>query len=292
VEEVYATLLCPPTPHPTLKGEIDYYFEATRILAYRLLHKSSTKDLHNRRFIVLATEGVLPEQIRQLQLDGAFVHTVSAMPPPKVVDRTKIRERWKDQFTKLKLWNMTEYSKVLYIDADILPIRPLSAVFDTPLAIDKEGHPYLFASVYDSGQAREFGSYSRPVPVLGPNDTHGGPVFNAGMFLIHPSHRQANYVQSIYDNIPNGEDFTGSMEQGFLRYVYRDDGGYPWARLSQIYNTQWPRLKDSEVSHALHDKMWRDDSPVAWDLRRFWYVAWGEMQGWSDERQRSQNWRQ
>jgi hypothetical protein len=51
-------------------------------------------------------------------------------------------------------------------------------------------------------------------------------------------------------------------------------------------------LKDSNVSHALHDKMWKDNSPVAWDLRRFWYVAWGEMQGWSDERQRSKKCRQ
>lgn len=56
-----------------------------------------------------------------------------------------------------------------------------------------------------------------------------------------------------------------------------------------MYNTQWPRLDDVEVSYALHDKMWKDGSPVAWDLRRGWYVAWGEMLGWHKERERLRN---
>jgi len=72
-----------------------------------------------------------------------------------------------------------------------------------------------------------------------------------------------------------------------LKYAYRNGGDYQWTRLSQMYNTQWPRLEDTNVSYAIHDKFWRDRSPVAWNLRRFWYVAWGEMQGWSETRQKS-----
>jgi alpha-N-acetylglucosamine transferase len=283
-KEVYMTLLCPGTPHPAANGGIDYYFEATRILAYRLLHKSFTKDLQNRPLIVLATQDVLPEQIRALESDGAIVRQVSAIAPPKGTDLTKINQQWKDQYTKLIILNMTEYTKVLYIDADILPVRPLSAVFDTPVNIDHEGDPYLFAAAYDSAYVRDNGHYTRPMPTLGPDDTHAFGVFNAGLFLVHPSHKQADYVQDIYDNPVEGQDFTGGMEQDLLRYAYRDAGEFPWTRLSQMYNTQWPRLEDLEVSHAVHDKMWKDDSPVQWDLRRFWYVAWGEMRGWADTR--------
>src|SRR5271154_5395100 len=60
--EVYMTLLCPPST--VSQGGVDYYFEATRILTYRLLHKPSTRDLHNRPLIILATETVTPEQLR------------------------------------------------------------------------------------------------------------------------------------------------------------------------------------------------------------------------------------
>lgn len=289
VKEVYATLLCPPTPNPALKNKTDYYFEATRILTYRLLHKPSTKDLHNRSLIVLATEGVLQEQVRQLRRDGATVKTVPAIKPPKGVDLNKTFSRWKNQYTKLMFWNMTEYSKILYMDSDILPIRQLSAVFDTPLSIDKDGHPYLFAAVYDSMKIRNFGKFTHPIPVLGPDDTSAGTMFNAGLFFIHPSEQQATYLQSIYDNPPQGQDFTKYMEQSMLKYAYRNEGNYHWTRLSQMYNTQWPRLQDIKASYALHDKFWREDSPVAWDLRKYWYVAWGEMQGWSEERERTKN---
>jgi alpha-N-acetylglucosamine transferase len=278
--EVYMTLLCPPTPHPSLNGGIDWYFEATRILAYRLLHKPSTKDTGNRPLVVLTTEAVLPEQIRTLQAVGAIVRPVTAIEPPTGIDRSKINQQWKDQFTKLTVWNMTEYSKVLYIDSDILPVRPLSAVFETPLSEDIHGNEYLFAAVYDDGVVRDEGKFTRPVPKVGPDDTHGDTIFNAGMFLVHPSIEQARYINRIYQDPRMTQQFMDYMEQSLLRYAYRDDGPYPWTRLSLMYNTQWPRLEDLDGTHALHDKMWKENSPVDWDLRRFWYFAWGEMRGY------------
>jgi inositol 3-alpha-galactosyltransferase len=280
------TLLCPPSPHPYSIGEIDYYFEATRILVYRLLHKAATKDLDDRNIVVLTTESVLPEQIRTLRADGAIVRPVETIAPPRGVDVAHVNPQWINQFTKLTMWNMTEYTRILYIDADILPVRPLSSLFDTPFELDTDGAPYLFAATYDSAWVRDTGHYTRPVPPLLLNDTHGADAFNAGMFHFHPSHEQAEYVYSIYNNPPDGQDFTHGMEQDLLRYAYRDGGAYPWTRLSQMFNTQWPRLADLETTHAVHDKMWKKNSPVRWDLRRFWYVAWGEMQGWSEERRR------
>lgn len=277
------TLLCPPEPSSAI-NDIDFYFEATRILAYRLMHKPSTRDLNGRRHIILATENVSPAQIQILESDGAIVKSVKAMPPPRGTNMSRVNKQWKNQYTKLTIWNMTEYTKVLYIDADILPVRPLSDVFNTPTVIGKNGEPYMFAATYDSAWVRDFGKYSRPVPELGPDDKTSSDAFNAGMFFVHPSHRQAEYIQSIYDNPIEGVDFTIGMEQDLLRYAYRDSGDYPWVRLSQMYNTQWPRLADLEASHAIHDKMWKDDSPVQWDLRWFWYVAWGEMMGWSNAR--------
>ena len=110
---------------------------------------------------------------------------------------------------------------------------------------------------------------------------------HAGLFLIHPSEQQTKYLWSIYENPPKGQDFTTFMEQSMLKYAYRDDADYHWTRLSHMYNTQWPRLQDMAASYALHDKFWKETSPVTWNLRRFWYVAWGEMRGWSEERRQN-----
>ena len=279
--EVYATLLCPQSRNTASKTNgIDFYYEATRVLTYRLLHKSSTKDIHNRQLIVLATELVLPEQIRQLRQDGAIVKVVAAIRAPKNINRRRSMARWRDQYTKLLLWQMTEYSKILYIDSDIIPIRPLSSIFDTPFSIDKEGQPYLFAATYDSSLARRYGRYSQPVPILGPDDKYAGDTPHAGLFLIHPSEKQSKYLQSLYDNPPQGQNFISFMEQSLLKYAYRDGGDYHWTRLSQMYNTQWPRSVDMNASYALHDKFWKRDCLKACDLVKYWFTAWGEMQGW------------
>lgn len=273
------TLLSPPTPHPGSNRRIDFDFEATRVLAYRILHKPSTKDLHNRCLIVLTTESVLPKQIQILRAAGAIVRPVSAIGPPAEIDPKETIKHSKNQFTRLQIWNMTEYSKILYIEPDILPIRPLSALFETPPTKDMYGTEYLFAATYDSEQIRDSGKFTRPIPKSGPTDISAGVNFNTGMFLIHPSEQHARYLRAIYHDPAKAKHFSDMTEQSLLRYAYRDDGPYPWTRFSHMYNTQWPRLEDLAKSHAIRDKFWKEDGHVGWDLRRFWYFAWGEMRG-------------
>ena len=275
------TLLAPPTPHPASNRRIDFYFEATRILAYRLLHKPSTKDRHGRPFVVLTTESVPPEQIQVLRSYGAIVRPVTSIGLPRGGSPPENNQQSKDQFTKLQIWNMTEYSKILYIEPDVLPIRPLSAVFETPFSKDKYGTQYLFAAVYDSEEVRDSGKFTNPIPKLRLDDTSAGETFNIGMFLIRPTVQHALYVNSTYNDPRKAQYFTDMVEQTLLRYAYRKDGPYPWTRLSQIYNTQWPRLEDMSNSHAIRGQFWNEDTSVDWDLRRFWYFAWGETRGFS-----------
>ena len=282
--EAYMTLYCPPTPHPWTEGKIDYYFEGTRITVHNMLHKESTKDPKHRPFVVLVTESVLPEQVDILEHDGALVQYVPTLPPPPVINMTVIDPRWKDQFTKLRIWNMTEYSRILYMDCDVLPIRPLSSIFDTPIAIDLEGDPWLFAAVYDSAWLRQWGTSDEPVAQAGPDDKDGADSFNAGMFLLHPNSKQADYVNSLYYSPPDGLKYECCMEQDLLRFAYRNSGPFRWIRLSHMYNTQWPRIEDMHMSHALHGKLWDDSAPTPWSVRRHWFVAWGEMRGWNENR--------
>jgi len=281
--EKYVTLLAPPSPHPWDEGQVDHYFETVTIMAHRLLRNPHTKDPFNREFLVLATNSVKPKQISILQQLGAQVRVVQTLPPPSNVDPTRMVYRWKDQYTKLLLWNMTECTRIVYIDADSLIIKPISELFDLPPQ-HKNSEEWMFASVYDAAPIKGFGTYPDPLPPLGPDDKWGWPEFSGGQFVLMPTQAQSNYIFSIYNNPPD-VDFTDTMEQSFLRYAYGDDGPYPWIRLSQIYNTQWPRAVDITASKIIHEKSWIGGPNNVPELEEEWHRGWGDVQGYLAQKQ-------
>jgi hypothetical protein len=280
-KEAYITLLSPSDPHPWAEGKTDYYFEAVKVIMHRVLRNQTTRDPFNRPFIVLVTSLVPRKQIKILESHGAIVRTVSTIaPPPGTVDFERINPRYKDQFTKMHVWNMTEYNRLLFVDADMLPIRSFHDVFDTGTKM-KGDEEWLFAAVYDSGNSRRDNGRNPP----GPEDK-GRPAdkdLNAGMFLLKPSSTQASYIFDMFIHPPK-KDFSVFMEQDLLRWAYRDAGPYPWIRLSHLYNTQWCRPYDLDTAYVLHDKLWGGGRGTGDELRRKWYEAWGEMVGWDASR--------
>ena len=48
------------------------------------------------------------------------VHIVNRIPPPKFISSSS---RLRDLYTKFTAWNMTEYSQILLVDADIIILR-------------------------------------------------------------------------------------------------------------------------------------------------------------------------
>jgi alpha-N-acetylglucosamine transferase len=275
--EKYVTLLAPSSPHPWDSGGVDYYFETVMVMAHRLLHHHLTKDPYGRAFLVVATEAIKPKQVAMLTEMGAEVKVVASLPPPSNVDPTQVYDRWKDQYTKLLFWNMTEYQRIVYIDADSMIIKPVYELFDLPVQHSDAGD-WLFASVYDAAPKKGFGSYPPGIPPLGPDDKWGHTLFSAGQFVLMPTQQQSEYVFSIYNNPPD-VDFRATMEQSFLRYAYRDEGPYPWVRLSQLYNTQYPRAMDLRVSKIVHEKSWVGGPNSVKELMDRWYKGWGDVQG-------------
>lgn len=276
--EAYVTLLSPSDPHPWAEGRTDFYFEACKVIAHRLLRNSTTRDPYNRPYIILVTSLVPQRQIETLESHGVIIKHVSTIAPPRgTVNFQHINPRYKDQFTKLHVWNMTEYDRIAYFDADTLPILPVHTIFDTPTQ-QKDDEEWLFAAIYDSGNSRNGGQRNTP----GPEDK-GRPEdkdLNAGVFLLKPSEIQSEYISEMFRNPPK-RDFTVFMEQDLLRWAYRDNGPYPWIRLSHLYNTQWCREEDLDTAWVLHDKLWGGGRGIDDKLRRKWYEAWGEMLGWS-----------
>ena len=117
---------------------------------------------------------------------------------PRDVDNTY--PRFRDQFSKLNLWNMTQYERVLYLDSDTLCVGSIMPL----LQIEISGKPLWAArdirnSVWQEG-------------------------FNMGVFMIQPNASEFKRLLILKDDKKFHFEVV-MAEQGFLNAVYRDMWG-------------------------------------------------------------------
>jgi glycogenin glucosyltransferase len=101
--------------------------------------------------------------------------------------------------TKLHIFRLVQYKKVIFLDADVLPIRPLSHLFHIT-------HPFS------------------AVPDVGWPD-----IFNSGVLVISPGDDKFDEVRKILGT-------RGSWDGGDQGVLNEWRGG-DWNRLSFTYNT-------------------------------------------------------
>lgn len=108
-------------------------------------------------------------------------------------------------FTKLRLWQQTQFAKIVYLDADTLPLQNLDSLFALPIP---------------SGLAA--------APELGFPD-----CFNSGVLVLTPSF---STFASLHAKALKGESFDGG-DQGLLNTYFE----HKWERLSFLYNLEMYR---------------------------------------------------
>ncbi|KAF1961641.1 nucleotide-diphospho-sugar transferase [Byssothecium circinans] len=240
----------------------DSYFIATRTLAYQLLHAPDTK-LRNKSitFVALCSQSLPEEKRERLRQDGATVVEIQDVPVGSWV-QTNV-DRWKEQFTKLRVFEMTQYKRILYIDADTMIMKPMDDIFAEPevttlaptllsrkdqIKDDESELPkeWFFAARSDNAFS---GERDHPVP---PFQTLS---LSAGFFMVAPDKKLFEHLQSVIQH--EGRFDPWSMEQSMLNYVFRRDGPMPWRELNWRWSATWPSEKDVEMGvHSLHEKFW------------------------------------
>lgn len=254
-----ATFLTGGSSPADAENEDDYYYVATRTLGYQILHDPATRCNTSIPFLVLVTSSVPVFKREQLMKDGAVVVEVEDVPLPWWV-KTGVT-RWKDQFAKLRIFEMLDYERVLFIDADTLLTRSICPIFDekdisipmTTLADrknqmkgDEAALPaqYLFAARSDNAFTGE-----REHPFPPPPTT----VFTAGFWLAAPSKEMFQYLMSVTNHYRRFDPHT--MEQSLLNYAFRREGPMPWFELDYMWSATWPSMRDLEGGVAsLHEK--------------------------------------
>jgi alpha-N-acetylglucosamine transferase len=290
----YATLLAADSNHPDDPDNLhdDYYFIATRILGYQIMHAPETRS-KDIPFIVLATKSVSEKKLDRLYLDGAIVVVVETVEKPSWIAGTG-PPNWQELFDKLRLWELTQFDLICFLDGDHILNRPLDGIFDDPAVAlrhtldrpdkNKQDEGPLPASYVFAGQPEMNVAHHYP-PSIEAGDYLNINYLNAGFFVAQPSLE----VQKFYLNIMQiPERFpTQLQEQNLLNYVHRsegENGNMPWIQLGTGWNVHYPKMEDLKGGVAsLHEKWWapvdKELGPYlnSWRWRMEGYYEAGEL---------------
>ncbi|KAF2769551.1 nucleotide-diphospho-sugar transferase [Teratosphaeria nubilosa] len=286
----YATFLAGPY-EPELIDDIhrDKYFIATRILAYQLLHAPETRTQNHYPFIVLVTDDVPEHKRDRLRRDGAMVWEAPALDSGWV--KTEI-STWQKVLSKLRLWQLTQFERIAFLDGDTVLTTPLDGIFedravneritnDNAGAISADESPmpfsYVLAGVPEMNAAHHF------PPTDEQNDWPNVNYLNAGFFVLKPSLQLMQYYATL-TAIP--ERFDPHLpEQNLLNYAHRREGNMPWVQLDTRWNMHYPTVDDLKGGVAsLHEKWW---DPVNKDLKPFLQSWRWRMEGYWEARDAS-----
>lgn len=234
----------------------DHYFQGTRMLLYQLLHNPETATNTSVDFVVLVQKEVPESNREQLRSEGAIV---------KEVEDVKLdwiqpgRDRWAHVMTKLRVYQLVEYEKVLLMDSDIVVLQRIDAIFDDPAA--QVFQNLNNASNVMDDEAPQPSSYimagnSGPAAIEHDWPGERGNRLNAGFVILQPSEEMFQHQYSVASI--EGRFFSGSPEQNLWNYVYDRNRNMPWKQVDPIWTANTVVYNDYlHGVKTMHEKYWR-----------------------------------
>ncbi|GAM90467.1 hypothetical protein ANO11243_085110 [Dothideomycetidae sp. 11243] len=257
--------------------EQDKYLISTRILAYQLLHANETRSRdRNIPFIVLVTDQTSQSARERLRRDGATVLEVPAITADWLAPR---RERWKKVMTKLRLWELVDFERIAFLDADSLLAQPLDHIFHDPAAAEQmtnqqafrgPGDPSTMPASYVFGGNHD--NLHIPRPGQKPLKMKGDLC--AGFFILKPDVALLrHYLSALHQPHSFKSDLP---EQNLLTAVHGWNGSMPWKQIDLKTNAFSPGIYDIQKGiKTIHEKWWFEGCDAElqrWMMNRRWMM--------------------
>ncbi|VFQ84896.1 unnamed protein product [Cuscuta campestris] len=171
--------------------------------------------------VVAAVWPDVPEEHRRLLVaQGCVVREIEPLYPSQ--DESPFaRDYYVVNYSKLQFWQFVEYSKMIYLDADMQVFQNIDHLFDLP-----NGYLYAVADCV----CEEHGppcpeTLPWPETLLGPRPSF---YFNGGMFVFQPNLCTYKSLLKCFQVTPP----TAFAEQDFLNMFFKDK----CKRLPYVYN--------------------------------------------------------
>lgn len=219
--------------------------------------------------IVMITVDTLTQAaLAALYAEGCEVIPVERYSPAGLDTSSYKLQAYGECWCKLRMWELEEYSRLVYLDADMLVIQNLDALFHLP--------PGFWAAP-DCAAGRPTQAERNACALLHADKCGRPSYFNAGMFVMTPSVKELARIEAALEA---GELIIGGYaEQDALNCFYSN----VWQPLPHTFNLQkgikhhHPELWcpfDSAVIHYTDKKPWqgRDGENSAYvDIVDLWW---------------------
>ncbi|KAJ3216183.1 hypothetical protein HDU67_009832 [Dinochytrium kinnereticum] len=214
-------------------------------------------------------------------------------------------ERFADVWTKLNIWNLTDYDLICYLDADMLVLRNMDDVFDqlpegkelgaVPACVcnphkiktypdwwipENCAHTHEGASrATQSSDSDSAISFAAPASVTSiPTTTRSPRYFNSGLLLLRPSKKT---FDGLLDDLANKGEFLADFsfpDQDYLNHLYPDFVGlsYKYNALKTLWKYHQKLWNDSEVCnvHFILEKPWDVPGGDYKPINDWWWNVW------------------
>ncbi|KFA56396.1 hypothetical protein S40293_04999 [Stachybotrys chartarum IBT 40293] len=241
------------------------YLAGVIILAHTLKQHGSRYPL-----IVLYTPNLEKDAVAALELEAAKSNIIpwqcEFLLPPEGVKTLLIAERFKDTWTKLRIFELFGYDAVCYLDADMAIFKNMDAVFEyeTKLPADWLGANHACVCNLDKDSwapedwTAENCAYTplrHPTALtdpLQPSDTTPRTyrLLNGGMLLFHPSEALWESMLHTFNTSPLLSTYQ-FPDQDFLADFF----DRKWLAMGW----QWNAIK---TMRYWHPDLWRDDEVI------------------------------
>jgi alpha-N-acetylglucosamine transferase len=236
----------------TLVTNADYIKGATA-LVHSLRRTGTSADI-----VILHTGAVEPADLHHFMALGCRIVEVEHLPLSEAFNERHARKNIHgaapftkgrkpdfhtplDNFCKLRLWQMEEYRTVVFLDADVVVLRPIDKLFDYP---EFSAAPNVYESLADFHR------------------------LNSGVFVAKPSNATFDEMLKALDQ---ADSFWRRTDQTFLESFFPDWHGLPvtmnmlqyvWFNMPALWN--WNSIA---ILHYQYEKPWEADHPKADGLR-------------------------
>eukprot|EP00928_Gymnodinium_smaydae_P070462 TRINITY_DN54291_c0_g1_i1.p1 TRINITY_DN54291_c0_g1~~TRINITY_DN54291_c0_g1_i1.p1 ORF type:complete len:796 (+),score=146.96 TRINITY_DN54291_c0_g1_i1:65-2452(+) len=237
-DEAWATLLADDDAGVGQASEVLLtYLEAVRVLAHSVRRHES--PARRRPFLVLMAASALTEEIREVLVgDGLTplplptfmsegvsvpwrrqgrgdVQLASAVHSDAFAAEGGVAMQELSWWMKIRLWRLTQYRRIVYLDADILVNRPIAQLFNMPGDVD-------FAAPAHDSRDGEGAEISVGVMSLRPNER----IYEALVsFLVQAAPRLQTGVRSVDQTFQHAFFVNHFTWRGYPRWSTPEEGG-------------------------------------------------------------------
>ena len=184
------------------------------------LHVLYTEDVSECTLEILNQFGVTYEQV-------SLIYTPEDIYARNVAVNPRTAATWRTVWTKLRIFDQTQFDKIVALDNDIIFLKNLDHLFEKP---------HMTAALD--------GEYFN----IWPNEPH----FNSGCMVIEPNHKLfediLNFAINLkLEDIPNKQCYAVVADQEIMNMYFNDWFNKKELHLNKYYNIFGPYIQEEQV---------------------------------------------